>query len=635
MIKLTHLVFVFLATSALIAAQDYQITFAVLGNTDSPDSVLVENSSRELDLVLQNGDVLHLVEESETGISVSSANTQSLKVYPNPIADAATIEFYNASEGIVNIQVYTTDGKRILSNSQSIPQGNNSYAISGLSEGVYVVHVNTLESKSTAVIISNTASATNPGIVWIGNSQNNSFDSQLKYTAGNQALVEMSYGEGEMLKFTAYLSTFTSVEEMVAKDNTTIDFVFVPFTTFNADKTTISVNSAVTFTDNSVNNATSWSWTFGDGGVSNEQNPTYTYTEAGTYSVSLTASNNVGDSTYSISDYITVEPQGLAIYPSDVFPFFDEWKITMGDGEEEKDLIDYEHADFFYATNDGARNWVVYKTPNSGGTTANSSNTRSELRHNLPGWTPNNETEWAPETGGKLTGTLKVMHVSTTADARVPASFSVVVGQIHSDEGHKNEPLKIYYKKFPGHTKGSVSWNYEINTDGDDNGERWDYSTPVWGDDWSVVGSTADTYPAEPSEGIELGEEFSYVINVYEGIMYLTFTSEGHDTVTFTKSLIESEYTTYDDIPQQVLDVFESTGQDGTERSTAYAGEMQYFKQGAYNQTNGKDPADNMVWNTGAETYGGDLGDQYDNGSYTEVWFKSATVGAGTDPNAE
>ena len=69
--------------------------------------------------------------------------------------------------------------------------------------------------------------------------------------------------------------------------------------------------------------------------------------------------------------------------------------------------------------------------------------------------------------------------------------------------------------------------------------------------------------------------------------------------------------------------------QDGTEQAAAYAGELQYFKQGAYNQTNGKDPAGNLVWSTGAETYGGDLSTQYANGSFTEVWFKTATVSAG------
>ncbi|MFC2129292.1 polysaccharide lyase family 7 protein [Bacteroidota bacterium] len=610
-----------LAISAFLNAQDYQIIFAILGNTNSPDSILVENSSRALQVVLQNGDVLHL--EEATGISMSTNNMHPLKVYPNPMADIATVEFYSSAQGKVDIQVYTMDGKRILSSNQNLPQGYNSYAISGLNEGINLVHLNSLESKWTALIISNASTIVTPGIDWISTEQNNLSDSQLKSAANSQAIVNMPYGEGESLKLTAYLSEYTSIEELVATGDTTIDFTFIPYTAFSADKTTTTVDNAITFTDNSVNNATSWSWTFGDGGSSTEQNPIHTYTTAGSYTVSLRASNAAGDSTTSKPDYITIEIQAASDYPSDVISYFDEWKITMGDGSGENDLVDYEHSDYFYDTNDGTSNWVVYKTPNSGGTTPNSSNTRSELRQ---------ISEWTPETGGKLTGALKVMHVSTTADARVPASFSVVVGQIHSSEGHENEPLKIFYKKFPGHTKGSVFWHYEINTDGDDNGERWDYSTAIWGNDWSVVGSTADTYPAEPTEGIELGEEFSYEINVYQGIMYLTFTSAGHDTVTFTKSLIESEYTMYEDIPQQVLDVFSSTGQDGTERSSAYSGELQYFKQGAYNQTNGKDPADNMVWNTGAETYGGDLEDQYANGSYTEVRFKTASVGSGTAP---
>lgn len=330
----------------------------------------------------------------------------------------------------------------------------------------------------------------------------------------------------------------------------------------------------------------------------------------------------VKDTDGGISDWInkTVysDYQG---YPSDVISFFDEWKITLGSGSSQSNLIDYEHDDYFYNTYEDTA-WVVYKTPNSGGTTPNSSNTRSELRQ---------FSEWTPETGGKLAGTLKVMHVSTTGDARVPATFSVVVGQIHSSEGHENEPIKIFYKKFPGHSKGSVFWNYEINTDGN-NSERWDYSMAVWGNDWSVVGSSATSYPEEPADGIELGEEFSYEINVYDGIMYLTFASDSHTTKTFTKSLVSSEYTNYSDIPQQVLTVFSSTGQDGTELSNAYAGELQYFKQGAYNQTNGKNPADNMIWNTGAETHNGALSDQYANGSYAEVWFKEATVGSGTQP---
>lgn len=311
------------------------------------------------------------------------------------------------------------------------------------------------------------------------------------------------------------------------------------------------------------------------------------------------------------------------LYPSDVIPFMSEWKILLGDGTNVNDLINYDQKDFFFAANDGKTNWVVYKTPNSGITSRTSSNTRTELGQ---------IEHWTPETGGKLTGTLKVMHVSTSGDARAAASFSVVVGQIHSDEGHENEPLKIFYKKFPGHTKGSVFWNYEINTEGD-NSKRWDFSTAVWGNDMSVLGSGKDQYPEEPENGIELGEEFSYEVNVHKGIMYLTFTSKGHETIRFTKNLLKSDFSTYSKIPQQILTLYASIGRDGTERDNAYAGEIQYFKQGAYNQTNGKKIEDNIVWSTGSEIFGGDIAKQYKNGSYTEVWFKEATVGASSEPN--
>lgn len=332
------------------------------------------------------------------------------------------------------------------------------------------------------------------------------------------------------------------------------------------------------------------------------------------------------DNSKKTSDTIETSNTDIVIattYPSDVIPFMDEWKILLGDGTYEDNLKDYAKDDFFYVANDGKTDWVVYKTPNSGITSRTSSNTRTELGQ---------KAHWIPETGGKLTGTLKVQHVSTSGDARVAASYAVVVGQIHSDEGHENEPIKIFYKKFPGHTKGSVFWNYEINTEGD-NSKRWDYSSAVWGNDMSVVGPDATTAPEEPKNGIELGEEFSYEINVYKGIMYLTFTSEGHETVKFTKNLLASEFTKT--LPEQIKTLYASIGRDGLERENAYAGEIQYFKQGAYNQTNGKSPEDNIVWSTGADTYDGDIAKQYANGDYAEVWFREATVGAGTLPVEE
>ena len=310
------------------------------------------------------------------------------------------------------------------------------------------------------------------------------------------------------------------------------------------------------------------------------------------------------------------------IYASDLIQFFDRWNLILGDGSNAGVANDFEHPDFFYTEKDDDGDWVVFKAPNGGDTHGTSNNTRTELAQLK---------KWSAMTSAKLTATLKVMNVSATGDARVAATHSVVVGQIHSADGHENEPLKIFYKKFPGHTKGSVFWHYEINTLGNDNSGRWDYSTPVWGYDFSVIGPDESTYPFEPEDGIELGEEFTYEIEVKDGVMHLRFSSEGHETKVFSKNLIESEYTSKEDIPAQTQNLFIPIGQGGLERENAYAEEGLFFKLGSYNQTNGKSPEVNKLWCSGAQTFGGDIKKQYETGNYSEVWFKKASITVSAD----
>ncbi|NRD18850.1 polysaccharide lyase family 7 protein [Winogradskyella eckloniae] len=311
------------------------------------------------------------------------------------------------------------------------------------------------------------------------------------------------------------------------------------------------------------------------------------------------------------------------VYASNVIPFFDHWKLILGDGNNVGFANDFENKDFFYTQNEDGVDWVVFKAPNAGSTHGTSNNTRTELGQIK---------KWYPKTANdKMTATLKVKNVSATGDARVAASHAVVVGQIHSADAFENEPLKIFYKKFPGHTKGSVFWHYEINTAGNDNSKRWDFSTAVWGHDFSVVGKEANTYPEEPKDGIALGEEFSYEVYVKDGIMSLKFTSEGHETKTFTKNLVQSEYATKEDIPEQTQKLFVPINQDGVERDSAYTGEGCFFKLGCYNQTNGKSPEVNRNWCSGAETHGGDIQKQYADGNYAEVWFKTASISISDD----
>ena len=79
-----------------------------------------------------------------------------------------------------------------------------------------------------------------------------------------------------------------------------------PVVGFSANTTVGCGFLAVSFTDLSTNNPTSWSWKFGNGNSSGQQNPTNAYTSPGIYSVTLTASNSSGSSTKIWQNYIRV-----------------------------------------------------------------------------------------------------------------------------------------------------------------------------------------------------------------------------------------------------------------------------------------------------------------------------------------
>jgi|TARA_B110000908_G_scaffold7101_1_gene8862 hypothetical protein len=304
------------------------------------------------------------------------------------------------------------------------------------------------------------------------------------------------------------------------------------------------------------------------------------------------------------------------LFPSDLYPETHLWSILLGDGTSSKQLTNFHDNDFFFTAKDIEGEWIVFKTPNSGVTSRTSSNTRSELGE---------INQWTPMQGGTLNATVKVQHATSSGNPSVPASFSVVIGQIHSVEGHENEPLKIFYRKYPNHKRGSVYWNYEINTKGS-NDQRWDVSIPVWGDDMSVCSDNPDEFPKEPKDGIALGESFQYSISVKKGVMTLRFTHPNKTAKTFVKSLVKSTFSDSVAIPEQVKRWYTPLGRKGTELEIAYKGERQIFKIGAYNQSNGKSSSENLVWHTDAETYGGNIQRQYETGNYVEVWFKDISV---------
>ena len=84
--------------------------------------------------------------------------------------------------------------------------------------------------------------------------------------------------------------------------------IAAPVADFTGTPASVTTGGSVTFTDNSTNLPTSWSWSFPGGSPSSStsQNPSVTYSTAGTYSVSLTSANSCGSDEEIKTDYITV-----------------------------------------------------------------------------------------------------------------------------------------------------------------------------------------------------------------------------------------------------------------------------------------------------------------------------------------
>ncbi|MDP2721546.1 MAG: PKD domain-containing protein [Bacteroidales bacterium] len=87
-----------------------------------------------------------------------------------------------------------------------------------------------------------------------------------------------------------------------------VNFAQAPAPDFSADNVLIPVGETVNFFDQSLNLPTEWAWSFegGDPATSTDQNPTsILYSTEGSFTVELTASNDIGSNTVIKEAYIT------------------------------------------------------------------------------------------------------------------------------------------------------------------------------------------------------------------------------------------------------------------------------------------------------------------------------------------
>ena len=213
------------------------------------------------------------------------------------------------------------------------------------------------------------------------------------------------------------------------------------------------------------------------------------------------------------------------------------WKLTLNDSREIKDDLSespYEKPGQFFTGSDGA---MVFRNPSADGkpTSSGTKYTRVELREMLRGserwWEANGDGSKYPKTfdyrnnwvwgsassskkriaggvNGIMEATLKVDRVSTTTRIEDYKVGRIVIGQIHS---RGDEPIRLYYHKIPGNKYGGIYYAHEPTNN---KPEQWINLIGNYVEEGASGGRTIPFDNISDNEGIELGEEFGYKIEI-------------------------------------------------------------------------------------------------------------------------
>lgn len=219
-----------LITFALnLKAQNIQITFSGSGASTTVDSVNVKNLTQSTSLTLNGSDILELV----TVVATENINKNEgkLSVFPNPFKENTTIGFAVNNPGDATIDVFDISSKLILTQNLFLNTGIHTFEISGLNNGIYFVCLSSKGMQLTSRLTAIEGSGKKPSLRYTGCFKTEPNSSMVNKSSKNT--IQMSYNSGDVILFTAYSGTYTTVTSLVPTGNQNLNSVFTPCTDGN------------------------------------------------------------------------------------------------------------------------------------------------------------------------------------------------------------------------------------------------------------------------------------------------------------------------------------------------------------------------------------------------------------------
>lgn len=218
--KLSLFFFCILVQSAY--AIDYTISFTGSGASTNIDSVRVQNITQGTSIVLPAGNVLNLKDMNSGFEHLNVLNDATWITRNNAGADI--LNFHAAVSGEYFIEVYDTEGKKVLRKTETLLSEQNTFELS-FPQGVFIINIFGQGKSYSAKYFNHTSSTNHPEIRYAGSSKMPEYNAQKSKIANNTSTI--NYQNDDLLIFTGFSGDFRTLVSNSPKNSKTINFEFV------------------------------------------------------------------------------------------------------------------------------------------------------------------------------------------------------------------------------------------------------------------------------------------------------------------------------------------------------------------------------------------------------------------------
>lgn len=229
--KTISLTILMILAAAAGHAQTYLISFSASGAGTTLDSVKVENLSKCTTLTIAGTDTLLL--SSLVDIDETEKLYDHLCIFPNPASSHCFVKFISAASDEVRVTISDVGGKTVLQNVVSLTEGEHTFELDGLNNGIYCFQAASRRYLYTAKIISTTAAKQShvsmTAVSSCNNVQRPHPDKEYRRNErGMKSMTGMQFNAGDTLKLTGISGNYKTVRMLFPDHNQHVVFTFVP-----------------------------------------------------------------------------------------------------------------------------------------------------------------------------------------------------------------------------------------------------------------------------------------------------------------------------------------------------------------------------------------------------------------------